>query len=249
LNPENPKGTKILIVDDDAVLVRLVASKLKNQGYEVIEAENGEMGLKQVRAEQPHLVVLDVMMPVMDGFEMLLRLREDGLQVPVIVLSAKGELEDRLEGLTLGADDYLPKPFDINELLLRIQAILRRSAPGYPAHSDGRFSDGYLQIELGEGRVIREGRSYWLTRFEIKLLNCLLRNAPQTVSTAELSAQIQKTGKPGSISALKVHISHLRRKLEPNPKKPIYLLTQRGEGYSFSLTRSAKSNYSVTAKE
>lgn len=239
MNSKNPKGNKILIVDDDPVLVRLVASKLKNHGYEVIEAENGEIGLNQVRSEQPNLVILDVMMPVMDGFEMLQRLREDGQRVPVIILSAKGELEHRLEGLTLGADDYLPKPFDSNELLLRIQSVLRRSSQWPAAHSDGRFKDGYLHIDLGEGRVIRDGRSHWLTRFEIKLLGCLLRNAPRTVSAAELSAQIWKESKPGSISALKVHISHLRRKLEPNPKKPIYLLTQRGEGYSFSPTASS----------
>lgn len=228
-----PPSSKVLVVDDDPILVRLVSQSLRDEGLQVISAENGLIGLRRVYADRPDVVILDVMMPEMDGWEMLQQLRELGNQIPIVMLSAKGDLEDRLQGLTLGADDYVPKPFDMEELMLRVRNLLRRSQVPVQKPAHWRFDDGYLSIDLVESSITRQGQPVNLTRIEWDLLACLLQKAPKVVLSTELMVSAWRAPAQGSPTALKVHIRHLRQKLEPEPDKPVYILTHRTVGYRF----------------
>jgi DNA-binding response OmpR family regulator len=221
---------KILVIDDDPTLLKLLGLSLKEEGYEFDSALDGMEGLRRAYAHRPDLIILDVMMPRMDGMETCRRLREV-CDTPIIMLTAKGDLPYRLEGLSLGADDYVPKPFDIDELLLRIQAVLRR-AKGSPTDRPLHYEDGWLTIDLEFQKVWRKGELAQLTPREFDLLAYLFGNAGRSLSNEDI---LTKVWGPEYVGAdwLKVHIRHLRQKIEPDPSHPQYILTAPEGGYQF----------------
>jgi two-component system, OmpR family, KDP operon response regulator KdpE len=224
--------TKLLIIEDDASLVRALAISLEVQGYEVHTAANGLVGLKMVTEWEPDLVLLDVMMPGIDGWEVCRRLREI-TNTPIIMLTAMGMRQDVIQGLTVGADDYVRKPFDPQELVLRIKAVLHRSHP--QADSDVEFfDDGRLLIDLGRRTVQRRGLSVHLSPTEFRLLAHLVRRLGRAVSHEELMNAVWGPGSVDETSNLAVYIRYLRAKLEEEPGSPQYICTERGIGYRFT---------------
>lgn len=224
------REAKILIIDDDPFLRRLLWLNLSRAGYSVVEAADGEEGLRAAYQERPDIIVLDIMIPRVDGWEVCERLRQL-CDLPILMLSAKSLPRDRVKGLQVGADDYVTKPFDMTELLLRIAAILRRTE-SHPI-SDIGFSDGYLSLRLGEGVAIREGRPIPLTRLEVRLLACLLRRQGRPVSSATILREVWGAEYREETHYVKNYIRRLRQKLEKGPNSPRYILTERGFGYKF----------------
>jgi len=225
-------GKKLLIIDDDPTLVRLLSLTLEAEGYEVYSALDGMEGLRCTYVHRPDLIILDLMMPRMDGWETCRRLREV-CSIPIIMLTAKGDLPDRLNGFSLGADDYVAKPFDMDELLLRIKAILRRTPQGPKEEELRNYDDGYLTVDLVTRKVQREGKPVNLTPLEFKLLTCLLRKAGRPVSRADLLERVWELEGSPTPDFLKVHIRHLRQKIEKDPSQPQYIHTEPGVGYQF----------------
>jgi DNA-binding response OmpR family regulator len=230
---------RILIVDDDPVLVHVVDIALRSAGYETCAAHDGNGGLRCLYEMQPDLVLLDVMMPGHDGWEVCRRIREM-TDVPIIMLTAKRELSHRLRGLNLGADDYVPKPFDMDELLLRVQAVLRRAALAQtpaPMHYD----DGILCIDEASSRVTKRGQPIRLTAKEMELLLTLLRRANEIVPVDELASILWSNNTKDAKYSLRVHINSLRHKIEDNPQVPKYIITRRGVGYGFQSQQDTPS--------
>ncbi len=221
---------KVLVIEDDAVLRRLLQLYLSGAGYGVVEAVSGEEGLRGAYRERPDLIVLDIMLPGVDGWEVCERLRQL-CDVPILILSAKGLVGDRVRGLQLGADDYVTKPFDMRELLLRMRAILRRVRG--PIGYDSEYSDGYLSLRLGEGMVMREGHLVSLTSLELQLLACLLRRRGRPVNPREILQEVWGPEYGGEVHYVKNYIRRLRQKIEEDPSDPQYILTERGIGYRF----------------
>lgn len=217
---------KILLIDDDETLAMLLKALLAQNGYELAWADRPSKGLAML-ADQPELLLLDVMMPEQNGFEVCKQVREAGDQTPIIMLTARGADDDRITGLRLGADDYLPKPFNHLELLARIEAVLRRR-PAAPAVSTANTLDR-------DRRVLRvSGREIPLTAMEYRLLDALVGHAGRTYSRAELMDLLDDAGAAESFDrAIDSHISRLRNKVEENPKSPRHLVTVRGMGYRF----------------
>jgi DNA-binding response OmpR family regulator len=225
-------GAKVLVVDDDPTLLWLVGLRLEQEGYEVSLARDGREGLRQAYHGHPDLIILDVMMPEMDGWEVCRRLREmwDG---PILMLTAKGELKHRLKGLGLGADDYMGKPFDMEELLLRVKALLRRARLRPPPKQPQRYDDGELAIDLGRGEVWREGQRVDLTPKEFKLLACLVREKGHHVPVERLLREVWGEWYGDGRRVVRVCIWGLRQKIEADPGHPRYIVTERGVGYRF----------------
>jgi two-component system KDP operon response regulator KdpE len=218
----------ILLIDDDPVLLELVASQLHTAGYRAHTAPDGRAGLERVDALDPALVVLDVMMPGMDGWEVCKRLREKSA-VPIIMLTAKSEEIDKLRGFRLGVDDYVTKPFSFAELLARIGAVLARTERG--AGSSHRLTIGDLTIDFDQRRVTVAERVIELTPTEYRLLEFLARNANRTVPTETLLVQVWGAEYAGEIEHVKHFIWALRKKIETDPGDPQHLITERGFGY------------------
>ena len=226
---------KILLADDDRDLLEMLCSIFRRAGYtQLLTASGGTEALRLWREQQPALIVLDVMMPDMDGFSVLRKIRASS-RVPVLMLTARGEAEDRIEGLENGADDYLAKPFLPKELLLRAEAILRRT---YPEQTP--------QIELAASTVDLEKAEVWkngictpLTAKELQLFQKLYENAGRIVTTGILCETICGDFWQGYESTLSTHIRHLREKIEENPSRPVSLVTAKGLGYRPNL-REAK---------
>ncbi|MFY0636910.1 response regulator transcription factor [Maricaulis maris] len=213
----------ILVVDDDDRIRNLLKRFLQERGYRVSTAPNANKALSTLNSLAFDLLVLDVMMPGMDGFELTQAVRERG-ETPILLLTARGDAEDRIKGLSLGADDYLPKPFEPEELVLRINAILRRAKPAQAAIQHVSFGDWRFDIQRES--LTRSGDAVRLTGGEAALLAALAASAGQTVSRLTLS---ERTG--GGERAVDVQVTRLRRKLESDPKEPLHLQTVRGEGY------------------
>ena len=227
---------KILIVDDDRKLCRLVADYLEPMGYDVDAAHNGSQGLEMALEGDYGAVILDVMMPQMDGFEVLKRLREE-TDIPVIMLTARGEETDRIVGLEMGADDYLPKTFSSRELLARLRAVTRRyeKSKRHTAsrNENGRLVFGDLQIDE-KARMVRLGaESLNLTPIEYDLLTCLARSAGRVLSRDQLLDAVAGRDYEVFDRSVDVHISSLRRKLGEAPRNPKYIQTVRSAGYMF----------------
>jgi DNA-binding response OmpR family regulator len=210
--------SRILIVEDDPGMARGLAYNLEAEGYEVEVARDGEAGLKHARAGGHDLVLLDVMLPKRSGFEILKRLRADGIETPVILLTARGAELDKIAGLKLGADDYVTKPFSLGELLARIGARLRRTTPGVAA-------------DLAALRVTRGTRSARLTPTEAEILRYLARHEGAAVARADLLRDLWGVEHVAETRTLDNHVSRLRRKLEADPANPTVLLTVPGVGY------------------
>lgn len=218
-----PPETHILVVDDDDRIRSLLSRFLRERGFRVSAAPNADKALSMLRSLSFDLLILDVMMPGMDGFELTSLVRETR-ETPILLLTARGEAEDRIRGLSLGADDYLAKPFEPEELVLRINAILRRSRPSAIEHRKVRF--GQFQFDIGNGALAKNGDAVRLTGGEETLLKALARAVGQTVSRYDLC---DLTG--GGERAVDVQMTRLRRKLEADPRQPVHLQTIRGEGY------------------
>ena len=223
---------KILVVDDEALLVKGIRFNLQNEGYEVITGSDGLEAVQLVREQEPDLVVLDVMMPNMDGLTACSKIREFS-DVPVILLTAKVDDMDKLIGFDHGADDYLTKPFNILELKARIRAILRRSGAGEKKAPDHDLTIGTISLDLDARNAYRSGQLVDLTAKEFDVIEFLMRNANRVYSREALLDTIWTYEYRSDIRTVDVHIRRLREKLEENPAEPKYILTKWGVGYYF----------------
>jgi len=223
---------RILVVDDEPRMRRFMAMNLDLEGYQVIEASNGLEAVKRVRQDLPDLVLLDVMMPEMDGFEALRLIRQSS-NVPVIMLTVKSDEEDKVRGLELGADDYVTKPFGPRELASRIKAVLRRV--DLPATADEALIkvDDRLQIDFNHRQVIVDGQPIKLRPTEYRLLYHLVNNAGWTLPHETLLAKVWGHEYRDETHYLRLYITYLRQKIEKDPANPQYILTERGIGYRF----------------
>jgi two-component system KDP operon response regulator KdpE len=222
--------TTILLIDDDETLIDLVAEHFGAAGYQVITANRGSDGLRMVAEVKPDLVVLDVMMPGMDGWEVCRRMRQDST-VPIIMLTAKGEEYDKLRGFHLGVDDYITKPFSFAELVARVGAVLSRAHAG--PETSHRVTSGELTVDLDERQATVKGNVVALTPTEYRLLEVLARNAKRTISTELLLEHVWGPHYEGEIKYVKHYIWTLRKKIELDPGDPKHILTERGFGYRF----------------
>jgi two-component system alkaline phosphatase synthesis response regulator PhoP len=221
----------ILVVDDERKIVKLARDYLERGGFQVLTAADGVTALATARHERPDLVVLDLNLPGMDGLDVCRALRRESA-VPIIMLTARVEESDRLIGLELGADDYISKPFSPRELVARVRAVLRRVQGG--VHQPGLVRAGDLEINLTGHRVTRGGNPIRLSRTEFKLLATLAQHPGQTFSRAQLLDRLHGVAYEGYDRSIDAHIKNLRRKLEPDPAEPTYVLTVYGIGYQFN---------------
>ena len=222
----------ILVVDDDPPSVKMISFLLREEGYDVITATNGAEALRLVDERAPDLIILDIMMPHIDGLEVCRRIRERS-DVPIIFLSAKGETADRVQGLDMGADDYLAKPFEPAELLARVRAVLRRTdAAASVGMTKIRVADFQLDPTIGRV-VLPSGKVVDLSPIESRMLYTLMRNAGRTLTHNQLFDHVWGYNHFGTPNELTVYMRRLRRKIEPDPNRPRYLLTERGVGYRF----------------
>ncbi len=226
---------RILVVDDDPPSVKMTAFLLREEGYEVLAASNGRDALRLLDREKPDLVLLDVMMPGLDGFETLRGIRARH-HIPVIFLSAKGETADRVAGLELGADDYLAKPFEPAELLARVKAVLRRTEAYALGDPSDRIEARGLRLDPLTNRVeLPGGRVVDLTPIECRLLHCVMRNAGRVLTHDQLLDSVWGTNYGGYPNQIAVYVRRLRTKIEKDPDNPQYVVTVRGVGYRFEL--------------
>ena len=223
--------TKVLLVDDEKTLVKALKFNLEKEGFEVVEAFDGVEALKKAFEVNPDIIILDLMLPGMDGFEVCREIRKKE-EIPIIMLTAKGEDIDKVLGLELGADDYMTKPFNPRELLARIKAILRRSS-GREAELRKQIQVGPLWIDLLQHRVRLNDREIDLTAKEFALLSFLASHAGRVYSRDKLLKQIWGYDYFGDARTVDVHIRHLREKIEENPSSPRMILTVWGTGYKF----------------
>ena len=229
----------ILVVDDDHKILRLLRIELTAQGFQVIMAERGEDALQLVERQRPDLVVLDIIMPGMDGLEVLKRVRESS-GVPVILLTAKGTDADKILGLELGADDYVPKPFNPEELTARVRAVLRRSQARETPTNGNRLICGDIVIDLARRTVYVRGKPVVLSRTEWQLLQQLCANAGRVMLHEDLLTRTWGPEYRDDVQYLRVWISRLRQKLEENPAAPRYIRTVQGIGYILDAEATAE---------
>jgi two-component system alkaline phosphatase synthesis response regulator PhoP len=224
---------RILLVEDEPGLRLTLSGRLTSEGYLVEQAIDGGTGLSRATSEPFDLVILDVMLPDRSGFEVCRDLRQKGVQTPVLMLTARGQIEDRVLGLRLGADDYLVKPFAMSELLARVEARLRRetSAPAPEGGESYRFGD--VQVDFRKAEVVRAGEPVALSAKEFQLLRYLIKQRGATLSRDELLNEVWGYDAMPTTRTVDVHVAWLRRKLEPAPRKPQYILTVHGLGYKF----------------
>jgi two-component system KDP operon response regulator KdpE len=225
-------NTTILVVDDEPRMVQFITMNLELEGFHVLSASDGYEALEKVTKELPDLVVLDIMMPDMDGFETLQRIRRVSA-VPVIFLSAKGEEFDRVRGLDLGADDYVTKPFSPRELVSRIRAVLRRMEAVAPAPRSEVVVDDELRINFDQRKVIVQGKEVRLRPTEYRLLYQLVSNAGRLLTHEALLSRVWGPEYRDEDHYVRLYITYLRQKIEKDPKNPKYILSERGLGYRF----------------
>lgn len=224
-----PEKTVVLVVDDEPQMVGVISYALQVAGFDVLTAYNGEQALRRIEARHIDLVILDVMMPGMDGFEVCRRIRCNS-RIPVLLLTARSDQTDVIAGLELGADDYMPKPFSTRELVLRAQAIMRRTG-----RSKTEIVSGPLHINLLNHTVTLDGCPVDLTRLEFRLLACLARNTGRVLSIQELLCKVWELENwEGGREMIKVVIHRLRQKVEPDPEAVRFIRTVRGVGYQFN---------------
>ena len=221
----------IVIIEDEPDLAMGLRDNLEFESYKVSHAANGMDGLQLVRNEPADLVLLDIMLPDIDGFEVCKRLREGGYTLPIIILSARGQEIDKVRGLELGADDYITKPFSLKELLARITAALRRASHTTAASATTSFQIGDRTIDLSRQKVVAGEEEIALGYYESEILRLLHARVNEAVPRAELLERIWGVGMSSADRTVDNHIVSLRRKIEPNPKKPRYLLTAHAVGY------------------
>jgi two-component system KDP operon response regulator KdpE len=226
-------GKRILVVDDEPRMIGFIRMNLELEGHQVIEAHSGLEALEAIRTKLPDVVLLDVMMPELDGFETLRMLREFS-NIPVIMLTAKGEENDKVYGLELGADDYVTKPFGPRELSSRIKAVLRRAEMPSTSPDQAILTiDDRLQIDFNRREVIVEGEHIKLRPTEYRLLYHLIENAGWTVPHDQLLAKVWGYEYRDEAHYVRLYVNYLREKIEEDPSNPKYILTERGVGYRF----------------
>lgn len=222
----------ILVVDDEERMVRFIRLNLEHDGFQVVEAYRGMQALDVLRTRMPDLILLDVMLPDIDGFEVLKSIRENDT-VPVIMLTAKGEEDDRVRGLELGADDYIPKPFSPRELVSRVKAVLRRTDAAGVSSRELIEVDDRLKVDFGRREVWVEGRLVKLRPTEYRLLYHLMQNAGWVMTFDQLLAKVWGYEYQDEPHYVRLYVNYLRQKLEKDPSQPRYILTERGVGYRF----------------
>jgi DNA-binding response OmpR family regulator len=232
LSSQEFRNYKILVVDDEERMVRFIRLNLEHDGFQVIEANRGAEALEQVRTKLPDLVLLDVMMPDMDGFEVLRMIRETS-HVPVIMLTAKGEEDDRVRGLESGADDYITKPFSPRELVSRVRAVLRRVQVSSGVSDDVIVVDDRLKIDFNRREVWVNGELVNLRPTEYRLLYHLVKNAGWVLSHEQILSKVWGYEYQDEPHYVRLYINYLRKKIEEDPSNPKYILTERGVGYRF----------------
>ena len=231
--PSPPGAARVLVVDDESYITDLVATALRYEGFEVASAGDGRDALSQVDSFRPELIVLDIMLPDLDGFEVQRRLVDRGRRIPVLFLTARDSTEDKVRGLTIGGDDYVTKPFSLEELIARIRAILRRTLGAEPAAARLRFED--LEMDEDTHEVWRAGRSIELTPTEFNLLRFLLLNPRRVVSKDQILDHVWNYDFGGDGSIVETYIHYLRKKVDGFPPQLIH--TVRGVGYVLRLSR------------
>jgi len=233
------KEKKVLVIDDDVLLVRLIEHNLNRIEVKVLKAYTGYDGISMVRSQQPDLVILDIVLPDIDGWEVLQRIRQVS-KVPIIMLTIKESEDDIVQALNHGADDYCTKPVGMAELAARVQAIFRR-AELYQAREQVEFADNLLRINLAEQRVFKDGKEVRLTPTEFNLVHCLLTRAGRFIKPKEILSQVWGQEYIDDVDLLRTCIWQLRRKLEPNPAQPRYIINRPGFGYMFNRRTSNQS--------
>ncbi|HHY50693.1 MAG TPA: response regulator transcription factor [Alphaproteobacteria bacterium] len=221
----------ILLVEDDPTLAEVLRYNFEREGYTVISAADGVEGLDRARRHQPDLVVLDVMLPRLDGFSVCRILRQES-SVPILMLTARQDEIDRIAGLELGADDYVAKPFSFGELLARVRAVMRRTER-QPVGGREVLEAGALRVDTGSRRAWRDGGELTMAQKEFDLLVCLMRNRGMALSRDVLLERVWGYDFVGDSRTVDVHIRWLREKVEPDPSRPVYIQTVRGIGYRF----------------
>ena len=232
-------GKKILVVEDERNIVDILTFNLAREGYGTLEALDGAAGLRLALEQDPDLILLDLMLPKMDGFEVCRRLREQGRATPIIMLTAREEETDKVLGLELGADDYITKPFSMRELMARVKSNIRRTemlARAAPQESANRLKLGRVQVDLDAMLVYKDGDPLDLTQREYELVKTLASSRGQAVSRESLMEQVWNyEGYVGDVRAVDVAIRRLREKLEDDPADPKFIVTRRGLGYAFGM--------------
>ncbi len=226
---------RILIVEDEKNIVDILRFNLQREGYDTAEAYDGEAGLTLAGSERPDLILLDLMLPKLDGFEVCRRLRESGDNVPVIILTAREEEGDKVKGLETGADDYITKPFSMRELMARVKANLRRTEMRMDGGGGIMDTGSGLVVNTDTYQVTKEGRAVDLTQREYELLTFLASHPGKVYSRIDLMEQVWNYGYVGDdVRTVDVTVRRLREKIEDDPANPAYILTRRGVGYYFS---------------
>jgi len=229
---DNTSRRRVLVVDDEPRMVRFIRLNLEQDGFNVVEARSGTEALTQLRNTIPDLILLDIMLPDIDGLETLRMIREFS-QIPIIMVTAKGEEDDRVRGLERGADDYITKPFSPRELASRIRAVLRRNEMPRAASHESIIVDDRLTIDFDRREVLVEGKPVILRPTEYRLLFHLVQNAGRVVTHDQLLAKVWGYEYREETHYLRLYVNYLRQKLEKNPSTPENILTERGVGYRF----------------
>ena len=228
-------GERILVVEDEEPLRMALCDALRAEGFDVLEAADGEAGRNLALREDPDLVLLDLMLPKLDGFGVLSALRADRLAAPVVILSARGEEWDRIQGFEVGADDYVVKPFSMRELLLRVRALLRRDSGGAPGIAgvaeSARF--GKVAVDFAGYSLTVDGERHGLSRKELELLRYFLEHEGRVLDRQRILDGVWGRDETPTTRTIDMHVLKLRRKIEPDPEQPAHLLTVHGVGYKF----------------
>ena len=223
--------SRILVVEDDPAILRGLNETLKRESYEVLTAADGEAGYRLVREKNPDLVILDLMLPKLSGYEICRKMRSDGVQTPILMLTARGDEGDRVLGLDLGADDYVSKPFSLRELTARVRALLRRARPAPALLNQLRVNDATIDFRSYEAR--KGGEPLEMTRREFQVLRVLASRPGEVISRSELLDQVWGLDAYPTTRTVDNHIASLRSKLEGDPAEPVHILTVRGVGYKW----------------
>jgi two-component system, OmpR family, response regulator len=235
--PATTPRTRLLVVDDEPDIVELLSASLKYHGYEVAAATSGRQAMEEARRFRPDLILLDVMMPELDGFDVVRRLRGEGTRVPVLFLTARDGTEDKIKGLTLGGDDYVTKPFSLAEILARIQAVLRRAGdPVAKATAPSRLTFADIELDDDTHEVFKAGSEVALSPTEFKLLRYFMTNPGRVLSKAQILDHVWQYDFGGDAGVVESYVSYLRKKIDTTEPRLIHTL--RGVGYSLRLPRA-----------